>query len=65
MKYCDEYGFKQYVALQKEYFVDLVRNKYTNCPNCAAPITNLKCNCGTKFNINVSDLRNITISYSK
>ena len=66
IKYCDPYGFQRYTELMKELFVNLVRNKYINCPNCGVPITSLKCEyCGTKFNVNVGNIKNIIITYER
>ena len=66
IKYLDSYGLLQYTEIQKEYFINLVRNKYINCPNCGSPITSLKCEyCGTNFIVNVSNIKNIIIDYIK
>lgn len=32
--------------------IGLSQNKYTNCPNCGAPLTSTQCEyCGTRFDI--------------
>ena len=42
-----------FVNKMKEYIdikIDLAQNKRTNCPNCGAPITGMKCEyCSTDF----------------
>lgn len=52
-KIIDEDALRYYTKLMKEYIdikIDLVQHKQTNCPNCGAVITGLKCEyCGTNF----------------
>lgn len=52
-KYLDIKGLECFAKRMKEYVdikVDLAQNKRTNCPNCGAVITGLKCEyCGTNF----------------
>lgn len=52
-KIIDEDALRYYTKLMKEYIdikIDLTQNKQTNCPNCGAVITGLKCEyCGTNF----------------
>ena len=52
-KYIDLEGLKYYTQRIKEYIdvkTELTYNKKTNCPNCSAPITGMKCEyCGTDF----------------
>ena len=52
-KYLDIKGLEYFVKRMKEYIdikIDLAQNKRTNCPNCGAPITGMKCEyCSTDF----------------
>lgn len=52
-KYLDIKGLEYFAKRMKEYVdvkVDLAQNKRTNCPNCGAVITGMKCEyCGTDF----------------
>lgn len=54
-KYIDLKGLEYLVKRMKEYVdvkTELVYNKRTNCPNCGAPITGMKCEyCGTDFEV--------------
>lgn len=53
MKYIDLNGLEYFTKRIKEYIdvkVELTHNKTTNCPNCGAVITGMKCEyCGTNF----------------
>ena len=52
-KYLDMGGLEYVLKLLKEYIdvkVELTHNRITNCPNCGATITGMKCEyCGTDF----------------
>lgn len=52
-KYIDLKGLQYFANRMKEYIdikVELTQNKQTNCPNCGAIITGMKCEyCGTDF----------------
>ena len=52
-KYLDLKGLEYFMKRIKEYVdvkTELTYNKRTNCPNCGAPITEMKCEyCGTDF----------------
>ena len=52
-KYIDLGGLEYFVKLIKEPMnvkAELTYNKITNCPNCGAMITGMKCEyCGTDF----------------
>ena len=52
-KYIDMEGLQYFAKRMKEYIdvkVELTQNKITNCPNCGAAITGMKCEyCGTDF----------------
>ena len=54
-KYIDLKGLEYFADRMKEYInikIDLMQNKQTNCPNCGAVITGVKCEyCGTDFEI--------------
>lgn len=54
-KYVDLKGLEYFADRMKEYInikIDLMQNKQTNCPNCGAVITGVKCEyCGTDFEI--------------
>ena len=52
-KYLDLNGLKYFAEQMKKYIdvkTELTYNKVTNCPNCGAPISGMKCEyCGTNF----------------
>lgn len=51
--FLDIEGLEYFYKRMKEYVdikIDLNTKKYTNCPNCGAVITGIKCEyCGTNF----------------
>ena len=53
IKYIDIKGLEYFANRMKEYVdvkIGLTQNKHTNCPNCGAIITGMKCEyCGTDF----------------
>lgn len=55
IKYITLENLSYFYQRMKEYIdvkTDLAVNKTTNCPNCGAPITAMKCPyCGTDFNM--------------
>lgn len=57
IKYIDLNGLKYFAERMKEYIdvkTELTYNKRTNCPNCGAVITGMKCEyCGTNFETNM------------
>lgn len=54
-KYVSLENLQYFWRLLKEYIdvkTELTINKKTNCPNCGAPITSMKCEyCGTDFEV--------------
>lgn len=52
-KFIDIKGLEYFTKRMKEYVdikIQLANNKQTNCPNCGAIITGMKCEyCGTDF----------------
>ena len=52
-QFLDINGLRYFTKLLKEYIdikVELTHNRTTNCPNCGAMITGMKCEyCGTDF----------------
>ena len=52
-KYVDLKNLEYFAELMKKYIdvkTELTYNKRTNCPNCGAPITGMKCEyCSTNF----------------
>lgn len=52
-KYLDIHSLRRETELAKEYYINLIRNKYMRCPTCGALIIGVKCECcGVKFKIN-------------